>query len=211
VIPPLGKITPHLAVSGGVGWTDEAGWHYKSVEPFPGSGALAGTGSGATIIGPAALMASILAPALSRSREQANRVKSMSNERQIGQAMIMYANENKQKYPPDLGTLVKAEEFIPASTFISPDSNTQVPPGLTRDQQADWVNVHSDYIYLGSGLGTNGPADQILLYEKPGAHGGQGMGLLYNDGHVEWQNTGEAMREIDAQQKKIHAGEGGGL
>src|ERR1019366_4328993 len=178
-------------------WSDESGWHYKSVEPFPGSGAFAGTGSGATIIGPAALMTSVLLPSLNRARDQANRVKSMSNERQIGQAMIMYANENKQKYPPDLGTLVKTED-ITASVFINPDSNTQLPPGLTRDQQADWVNVHSDYIYLGSGFGPNVPADQIMLYEKPGAHGGQGMGLLYNDGHVEWQNTAEAMREIDA-------------
>ena len=170
---------------------------------------LAGTGSGATILVPA-LMTSILLPALNRARETANRVKCASNERQIGLALLMYANEHNQKYPPDLGTLVKAEDLNPA-VFVCPDSHTEVPPGLTHDQQADWTNVHADYIYLGNGLGNGVPAEQILVYEKPGAHSGQGMNLLYGDGHVEWQNTGEAMREIDAQQKKIHAGEGGGL
>jgi prepilin-type processing-associated H-X9-DG protein len=210
VLPPLSKIIPHLSPSGGVGWSDEAGWHYRSVEPFPGSEALAGTGSGATIIAPMALITSVMLPSLNRARETANRVKCASNERQIGQAMLMYANENRQKYPPDLGTLVKTEDITPM-VFICPDGNAGAPAALTKDQQVDWVNVHSDYVYLGSGFGTNAPASQIMLYEKPGSHSGDGMNLLYGDGHVEWLRMADAMREIDAQQKKVHAGEGGGL
>jgi hypothetical protein len=194
-----------------VGWTDEAGWHYKTVQPFPGSEALAGTGSGATMIAPVALMTSILLPSLNRARETANRVKCGSNERQIGQAMLMYANENKQKYPPDLGILVKTEDMVPG-VFVCPSSSTGEPPaGLTLDQQADWVNVHTDYVYLGNGFGTSAPAEQIMLYEKPGSHGGDGMEILFGDGHVDWMRTADAMREIEVQQKKFHAGEGGGL
>jgi prepilin-type N-terminal cleavage/methylation domain-containing protein/prepilin-type processing-associated H-X9-DG protein len=51
------------------------------------------------VIGIIALLISILLPSLSRARETANRVKCGSNLRQIGQAMLLYANENNGNYP----------------------------------------------------------------------------------------------------------------
>src|SRR5437868_10295925 len=51
------------------------------------------------VIGIIALLISILLPSLSRARETANRVKCGSNLRQIGQAMMLYANENNGNYP----------------------------------------------------------------------------------------------------------------
>jgi len=51
------------------------------------------------VIGIIALLISILLPSLNRAREMANRVKCGSNLRQIGQAMLLYANENKGLYP----------------------------------------------------------------------------------------------------------------
>jgi len=51
------------------------------------------------VIGIIALLISILLPSLSRARETANRVKCGSNLRQIGQAMLLYANENNGTYP----------------------------------------------------------------------------------------------------------------
>jgi prepilin-type N-terminal cleavage/methylation domain-containing protein/prepilin-type processing-associated H-X9-DG protein len=51
------------------------------------------------VIGIIALLISILLPSLSRARETANRVKCGSNLRQVGQAMLLYANENNGNYP----------------------------------------------------------------------------------------------------------------
>ena len=51
------------------------------------------------VIGIIALLISILLPALSRVKEQASRVKCQSNHRQLGAALIMYANDNKMFLP----------------------------------------------------------------------------------------------------------------
>jgi prepilin-type N-terminal cleavage/methylation domain-containing protein/prepilin-type processing-associated H-X9-DG protein len=51
------------------------------------------------VIGIIALLISILLPSLNRARETANRIKCASNLRQIGQAIQLYANENKGAYP----------------------------------------------------------------------------------------------------------------
>ena len=57
------------------------------------------------VIGIIALLISILLPSLNRARETANRVKCASNLRQIGQALLLYANENKGLYPRTRYTL----------------------------------------------------------------------------------------------------------
>ena len=51
------------------------------------------------VIGIIALLISILLPSLNRARETANRVKCSSNLRQIGQAIQLYANENRGTFP----------------------------------------------------------------------------------------------------------------
>src|SRR6476661_289587 len=51
------------------------------------------------VIGIIALLIAILMPALSKARGQAQWAACMSNLRQIGQGMLMYANENNQYLP----------------------------------------------------------------------------------------------------------------
>ncbi|HZZ41809.1 MAG TPA: prepilin-type N-terminal cleavage/methylation domain-containing protein [Tepidisphaeraceae bacterium] len=51
------------------------------------------------VIGIIALLISILLPSLSKARKQANTVKCASNMRQIGACFLMYAQDNKGKWP----------------------------------------------------------------------------------------------------------------
>jgi prepilin-type N-terminal cleavage/methylation domain-containing protein/prepilin-type processing-associated H-X9-DG protein len=52
------------------------------------------------VIGIIALLISILLPSLNKAREQANLVNCMSNMRQLGVAVLMYANDNDGYLPP---------------------------------------------------------------------------------------------------------------
>jgi prepilin-type N-terminal cleavage/methylation domain-containing protein/prepilin-type processing-associated H-X9-DG protein len=63
------------------------------------------------VIGIIALLISILLPSLNRARETANRVKCGSNLRQIGQAILLYSNENKGAYPRGIYDATKTNNF----------------------------------------------------------------------------------------------------
>src|SRR5262245_49620877 len=51
------------------------------------------------VIGIIALLVAILLPALNAARRQANTVKCLANLRSLGQAYLLYANDNKDAFP----------------------------------------------------------------------------------------------------------------
>ena len=195
VLPPLSQIMANIGPAGSASWSDESGVHMRSVCPFPGSTVLSADPISAYMSAAPALSLSILLPSLSKARDAANRVKSGANLRQIGQGCLLYANENNGKMPPDLGSLVK-EELTP-EVFVSPLGQQQVPPQLAAmspEQKAAWINEHSDYVYLGKGKTNNLPADQPVAYEKFENGHGQGITILFGDGHVEFLMMADAQR-----------------
>ncbi|HEY1921433.1 MAG TPA: H-X9-DG-CTERM domain-containing protein [Tepidisphaeraceae bacterium] len=214
IMPPLGKIQAEMEPAGSIGWSDDAGYHLRAIEPFPGACALGSSQAVASLgVGQSALMASIMIPSLNRARETANRVKCASNLRQIGQAILLYSNDKKGQYPPDLGTLIKTED-ITISVFVCPDSHGPPPPaGMTPDQQADWVNQNSDYIYVGAGMKQGVDGMTVVCYEKDVDHGNDGMNILFGDGHVEFltlKSAHELIEKSGAPQGNNGGGGGGG-
>ena len=63
------------------------------------------------VIGIIALLISILLPALNRAREAANRIKCLSNMRQLGMAFVMYNNDNRGKFPSP-GVFTQPDDWI---------------------------------------------------------------------------------------------------
>src|SRR5947208_12537470 len=87
------------------------------------------------VIGIIALLISILLPSLNRARETANRVKCASNMRMIGQALLLYANENHGAYPPRLEDLLLTQD-ITSDAFVCPSSSDTAAPGAAGAGQA---------------------------------------------------------------------------
>jgi prepilin-type processing-associated H-X9-DG protein len=196
LLPPLDDLLAHLAPAGAMSWSDDQGWHMAGISPFPGSEML-GNDPTLNVAGPA-LLGSLVMPALSRGRETANRVRCANNLNQIGQAIQLYANGNKGKYPPDLGTLVKSGA-VPIDLLVCPAGDAAIPVAIrtaTKEEQAVWANESSSYVYVAAALDLNAAPDAAVLYEKEGNHGEDGMNFLYGDGHVEWQTAQVAQQLI---------------
>ena len=145
----------------------------------------------------------ILLPSLNRARETANRVKCASNMRQIGQGMLLYANENGGNYPPDLGTILTTQS-LGAEVLVCPSTTDTRAPGATPAQQAASLSQgkHVSYIYVGAGLHTaeSGP-DTVLLYEPLANHRNDGINILWGDGHVSFMTRLQAQKILTELQQ----------
>jgi len=196
-MPPLAKLMPHVTAAASVAWTDADGWHMSEISPFPGSNVLAAGGMGSGVAAQQTVMMGVMMPSLARARMSANRVKSASNMRMIGQAMLLYANENKGKYPREMGELLLTQD-ITVEVFVNPETKTKAPRNKNKEDQAAWVSKDSDYEYLGAGKDNRAGPEVVLAHEKmrPGA---QGINMLYGDGHVEWNVSSVAEQTLAKQ------------
>jgi prepilin-type N-terminal cleavage/methylation domain-containing protein/prepilin-type processing-associated H-X9-DG protein len=71
------------------------------------------------VIGIIAVLISVLLPALTQARQQANDVKCQSNVRQLATALLNYAAEFKGKFPPN----INAGEMFPTPPPEAPSAN----------------------------------------------------------------------------------------
>lgn len=93
------------------------------------------------VIGIIATLIAILLPALSMAQEQARSIKCMSNLRQIGQAVNMYANQNKGQIVPAFNM-----PLMPGST-----SNVTAGPNQPLD---GWAVILDSQGFLSAGNGS---------------------------------------------------------
>ena len=142
------------------------------------------------------MLISVMLPSLCRASETANRVKCGSNLRQIGQAIALYAQSNGGQYPPSLAVLLSSED-ITAEVMICASSNDEKSaaadmPGVVAELAAAERNVPGhkhclSYVYAGKGLTEKTATEKtIVAYEPLENHGGQGVNVLFGDGHVEF-------------------------
>jgi prepilin-type processing-associated H-X9-DG protein len=131
--------------------------------------------------------------------EQADRWKCKSNLSALGQTLLLYTNEHQGNLPPDQGHFAHDEE-ISGQVFVCPSSHMFAPSSVPGDQLIVWVNAHSDYVYLGAGINVNdhpNDADRIvLMYDKEQNHHGDGVNLVFLDGHTDWMTVEEARKAI---------------
>jgi uncharacterized protein DUF4190 len=129
------------------------------------------------------LLVSILIPSIGVARDTANRIKSATNLRQIDLAIKNYANNNNGDYPQDLGTLYQ-DQNLDLHLFVCPGTGTTPPVSMTVDQAVQWVNMNSDYVYMGAGLKSPVMSGVLVMYEKDSDHANRGDNVLYGDGRV---------------------------
>lgn len=122
-----------------------------------------------------------------RTREPATKIKCASNLRQIGQAILLYANDHHGQYPDRLDLLLKEEE-ITADTFICPKTPSIPATGPTTQAVCDQMlsGDHLDYVYVGRGLSTRTVTDDTVVAFEPLGNHGDGMNVLFGDGHAEF-------------------------
>jgi prepilin-type processing-associated H-X9-DG protein len=135
------------------------------------------------------LLANFLFPTIGRPAYIANRVKSASNLRQIGQAILQYTQDYGGQYPDSFGTILLKED-VTSGLFISPSRSETPAQGPTTQAAADQLadSSHISYIYLGRALtsSTVKPED-VVAYELPAQPNG-GANILFGDGHVEFDD-----------------------
>ena len=111
------------------------------------------------------LLAAMLLPALSSSREKARSANSMSNLKQIGLGLGMFADQHGGRLPNTLDEI----KGVVGSEKIFYDVESDKP-----------------FIYVGAGkMWQENPAD-VLAYSPVDMNG---RNVLFNDGHVEWMSS----------------------
>jgi prepilin-type processing-associated H-X9-DG protein len=118
-----------------------------------------------------------------------------SNLRQIGQGMLIYANNHQGGYPDHIESLL-AEGDVGSESLVSPFSSDTAARGPTTQAMIAQLRSggHFSYVYLGKGQTTSVSAEALLAYGPVIAEGvapyAGGRNVLFGDGHVEFIDPG---------------------
>lgn len=168
-----------------------------------------------------AILAAMLLPALARAREQARRANCISNCKQLGLALHMYAQDYTENFPigsapraavTDLSRLLACNYISATKTYICPSSSDKATSGTQYLVSVD-ANGNSNLSYaFARNLTENSNVDSVLLIDRSGTtvnvwdptvssnkltgvpqnhSSGEGVNALFMDGHVSWVAAGK--------------------
>jgi len=124
-------------------------------------------------------------------------IMSASNLRQIGQAILIYTQDNAENYPDSFQTLLLNED-INSEVFVSPLTSDTPAQGPTTQVVAAQLTAggHLSYVYLGRGLTTKtATPDTVVAYQiVPNSR--SNTNVLYGDGHVVVEDSATAAQII---------------
>lgn len=103
-----------------------------------------------------------------------------SDLRQIGQAVQLYANENRGHFPPKFRLLWTTQD-LDSYQVACPGTYKNRPTTLPSPEEFDSV---TDYVYLGAGLTDQAHPDIVLAHDRPANHG-NAVNILFADGRVD--------------------------
>ena len=180
-----------------------------------------------------AILAAMLLPALARAREQARRASCISNLKQCGLAIHMYAQDYNENFPyynsTEADVASKSLSFLIPTYVSAPKvfvcaSSTQTEGGNTAGSELNLGDDHLSYAYAYN-LNEQTSTDTVVMIDKSGTtqaewaaalsagtnHSTDGINALYVDGHVEWIPEGKIAEKIAANQRDVAALAVGGL
>ena len=148
------------------------------------------------VVGIVGLLVSILIPALSMARQQANAVKCLSNLRQLGLGITLYLTDNRQTYPQPF-----QDSNIPSPTAAGQALwFNAVDPYLARNIKAyssndadarNYTDLKQDPVYPTLGEDLNTPnAQRSRTYKMNASFGNLGTG-------VRWTRAARLRRSSD--------------
>jgi prepilin-type processing-associated H-X9-DG protein len=120
-----------------------------------------------------------ITPSLMKVRTTTTRFACAQNLSGIGKALLIYANDYDDNFPPNLEILTTTVE-VTQKTLVCPATK-----------------LKDSYIYRGATLSTSEAPFIIMVYEKSGNHG-EGRNVLFLDSHVDWV-TDDRFRELIEQ------------
>jgi prepilin-type processing-associated H-X9-DG protein len=121
--------------------------------------------------------------------------------------MLLYANENRGKYPDDFEQIMRTQDLVP-EVFINPRTGHDLQ-GDDVDARIKFASEQGDYFYAGKGLKNDTPAETVVAFEKPDGLD-DGINILFGDGHVEFVMMEHALPMIDEAKARHEAAGGGG-
>ena len=138
------------------------------------------------------VLASLLMPALSSAREKARQIACLSNLRQLGLALTMYADNNHESFPAyssNQGTPYDLYLLYPM--YIDNDgvfrclSDKHVDSPLQDNSSYGYRGGYKNFSSNLQLVGDDGVGFPFLPTEELPNHPGGGN-MLYSDSHVEW-------------------------